>query len=43
MDTFVLHLFLDVWLAKNPEAPNLGPMADDAITQGDIGGLGSPV
>ena len=25
------------------KTPNLSPMADDAITQGDIGGLASPV
>ena len=28
---------------QKPEDPNLSPMADDAITQGGIGGLGSPV
>ena len=30
-------------VGKNPKTPNLSPMADDAITQGGIGGLGSPV
>ena len=43
VDAFVLRLFLRVWLAKNPKTPNLSPMADDPITQGRIGGLGSPV
>ena len=28
---------------QNPEDPILSPMADDVITQGDIGGLGSLV
>ena len=30
-------------VGKNPQTPNLTPMADDAITRGSIGGLGSPV
>ena len=33
-----MHLLLHVWLAKTP---NLSPMADHAITRGDIQGLGS--
>ena len=40
---FVLHLFLCVWSGKNPKTPNMSPMADDAITQGGIQGLVSPV
>ena len=28
-------------VGKNPKTPNLSPMADDAITRGDKGGLGS--
>ena len=32
-----------VHVGKNQKTPNLSPMADDAITRGDIGGLGSPV
>ena len=28
---------------QNPKTPHLSPMADDAITRGGIGGLGSPV
>ena len=32
-------MFLRVWSAK-PEDPNLSPMADDAITQVGIRGLG---
>ena len=39
VDALVLHLFLRAWLAKTP---NLSTMADDAITRGGIGGLGSP-
>ena len=30
-------------LAKTQRPPNLSPMVDDAITQGSIGGLGSPL
>ena len=30
-------------VGKNPKTLNLNPMADDAFTQGGIGGLGSPV
>ena len=30
-------------VGKNPKTPNLSPMADDTITQGGIGGLGSHV
>ena len=30
-------------VGKNPKTPNLSPMADDAITWGGIGGLGSLV
>ena len=28
-------------IARHPKTPKLSPMADKAITQGDIGGLGS--
>ena len=28
-------------VGKNPDTPNLSPMADEAITRGDIRGLGS--
>ena len=38
------HLFCFAGVVgKNPKIPNLSPMADDAITQGGIGSLGSPV
>ena len=30
-------------VSKNQKTPNLNPMADDAITQGNIRGLGSTV
>ena len=30
-------------VGKNPKTPNLSPMADDPITRGSIGGLGSPM
>ena len=30
-------------VSKNPKTPNLSPMADNAITQDGIGGLGSPL
>ena len=36
-----LWAHLCVWIGKNPKTPNLSPMADDAITRGNIG-LGSP-
>ena len=40
MDALILHLLLCVWKAKFWRPPT---MADDAITQGSIGGLGSLV
>ena len=30
-------------VGKNRDTPNLSPLADDAITQGGIRGLGSPL
>ena len=42
----VLRVFFFVCVCvvgKNLKTPNLSSMADDAITWGDIGGLGSPV
>ena len=30
-------------VGKNPNTPNLSPMADNAITRGSIPGLGSPM
>ena len=30
-------------VGKSPKTPKLSPTADDAITRGGIGGLGSPV
>ena len=37
-------VFVFAYLAdKNPKTLNLSPMANDAITRGGIGGLGSPV
>ena len=42
VDAFVLHLFFEYVISKNPKTPNLSPMADDAITRGGIQGLGSP-
>ena len=43
MDAFVLRLFFACLVGKNPETPNLSPMADDAITWGGMRGLGSPL
>ena len=41
---FVLRLFLRVCTGRqNPKTPKLIPIADDAITQGGIGGLVSMV
>ena len=42
MDTFALRLFFACVVVKNPNSPNLSPMADNTITQGGIRGLGSP-
>ena len=42
VNAFVLRLFLHVRSAKiRSEDPKLSPLADDAITRGGIGGLGS--
>ena len=41
--THLFVFFLRVWSAKTQSTPNLSPMADDAITRGSIGGLGSPM
>ena len=38
---FLVFVFLHVWLAKIQKTPKLSPMAEDTITRGDIGGLGS--
>ena len=43
MGAFVLRLFLHVWSAKTRRPPNLSPTADNAVTQGCIWGLGSPL
>ena len=42
-DCGCIGLFLRAWSAKNLKTPNLSPMAEDAITRGGIGGLGSPM
>ena len=42
VNTFILRLFLRVcW--QNHKDPQIEPMADDSITRGGIGGLGSLV
>ena len=43
MHAFVLHLFLCLYGQQKPDDPQFEPMADDAITQGDIRGLRSPL
>ena len=43
VDTSVSCLFLRVWSAKNLKTPKLSPVAEDTITRGSIGGLGSLV
>ena len=42
VDAFVHACFANV-VDKNSKTPNLSPVADDAITWGDIQGLGSPL
>ena len=39
----VFALFFACMVGKVPKTPKLSPIADDAITQGDIVGLGSLV
>ena len=41
MNVFVLRLSLRVQLAKTRRPPKLSPMADDTITWGGLGDLGS--
>ena len=43
VNTFCLAFALACVVSKNPKTPKLSPMADDAITQGGIEGLGSLV